>query len=44
MSELTAFHLQQIQALQDEVARLKLELTLARLEVIGPIFLNPIVK
>ena len=42
MSELLDFQKQQIEALQDEVARLKLELTLARLEVIDPIFLEPI--
>ncbi len=44
MSEITKFHLLQIEALQREVERLKLELTLAKLEIIDPIFLKPILS
>lgn len=42
MIELLEFQNLRIEALQDEIEKLKLELTLAKLEVIAPIFLNPI--
>lgn len=44
MKDTLEFQRQQIVALQDEVARLKLELTLSKIKVIDPIFLQPIKK
>lgn len=42
MNELQLYQQQRIETLQKEVERLKLELTLAKIKVIDPIFLQPI--
>mgnify|MGYP003596929290 CR=1 FL=1 len=42
MKDIIEFQILQIEALQQEVERLKLALTLATIKVIDPIFLKPI--